>query len=157
MHLGGWNRNVYMKMKKFFLILGCVLALTALRASAASLTQTVAQINSDAQKEGGPAKVLESMSKSTGVSVATLEKEKTRTGLSYGDVFAAHTIAKISGKSFDEIAALKKKGETWDKIASDNGVETSGKKKTAAQPTPKPSPTPPKRSLQEEMKDRYKW
>ena len=145
-----------MKMKRFFLSLGCLLALTALRASAASLTQTVAQINSDAQKAGGPAKVLESMSKSTGVSVATLEKEKTRTGLSYGDIFAAHTIAKISGKTFDEIAALKKSGEPWDKIASDNGVETGGKKKMAAQPSPTPTATPPQKRLSDEMKERWK-
>ena len=143
-------------MKNIFLTVACLLALTALRVSAASLTQTVANINSDAQKEGGPAKVLESISKSTGVPVATLEKEKTRTGLSYGDIFAAHTVAKVSGKSFDEIAALKKKGEPWDKIASDNGVETGGKKKIAAQPSPKPSPTAPKRRLADEMKDRWK-
>jgi hypothetical protein len=146
-----------MKKKSFFLTLVCLLALTAMALAAASLTKTVANINADASKEGGPAKVLESISKSTGLPVATLEKEKTRTGLTYGDVFAAHTIAKACHKSFDEIAALKKKGETWDKIASDNGLETGGKKQTAStQPTPKPSPTPPRKSLADEMKDRLK-
>jgi len=146
-----------MKMKSFFLTLVCLLALTAMAVAAASLTKTVANINADASKEGGPAKVLEAMSKTTGVPVATLEKEKTRTGLSYGDVFAAHTLAKASGKSFDEIVALKKKGESWDKIASDNGLEIGGKKKMAStQPTPKPTPTPPKKSLADEMKERMK-
>ena len=145
-----------MKMKKFSLTLVCLLAVTGMRLSAASLTQTVASINSDAQKAGGPAKVLQSVSKSTGVPVATLEKQKTTTGLTYGDIFAAHTVAKASGKTFDEIVALRKKGDSWDKISTDTGVAPSGSKKTAAQPTPKPSPTAPKRTLADEMKDRWK-
>jgi hypothetical protein len=147
-----------MKMKKFFLSLACFLGLTALSASAASLSQTIASINSDAQKEGGPAKVLASISKSTGVPVATLEKEKTTTGLSYGDIYAAHTVAKASGKSFNDIVALKKKGDSWDKIAADNGLATSKKEAAAAAAAPsvKPSPTPPKRRLADEMKDKWK-
>ena len=143
-------------MKRFFLTCGCLLALMATSAFAASLSKTVAQINADASKEGGAAKVLESISKSTGVSASTLEKQKTKTGLTYGDVFAAHSIAKASGKSFDEIAALKKQGQTWDQIAEANGVETGGKKKVAAQPSPTPTATPPKRRLADEMKDRWK-
>ena len=145
-----------MKMTKFFLSLACLVGLSALSASAASLTKTVASINADAQKEGGPAKVLQSISKSTGVPVATLEKEKTKTGLTYGDIFAAHTVAKISGKTFDEIAALKKKGDSWDKIGEANGVDTGGKKKVAAQPSPSPSPSAPQKRLSDEMKERWK-
>jgi hypothetical protein len=146
-----------MKIRSFFLTLGCVLALSAPGVSAASLSKTVAQINADASKEGGPAKVLESMSKSTGVSAATLEKQKSKTGLTYGDVFAAHSIAKASGKTFDEVAALKAKGQTWDQIAEANGVETGGKKtQTAKAPTLTPSPTPPKKRLADEMKERWK-
>jgi hypothetical protein len=155
-HASGSDRIDYMKMKSFFLTFGCVLALTATGVFAASLSKTVAQINADAAKEGGPAKVLESMAKSTGVSAATLEKQKSKTGLSYGDIFAAHSIAKASGKSFDEIVALKKKGQTWDQIAEANGVETGGKKKTASGPSPTPTPTAPQRRLSDEMKDRYK-
>ena len=147
-----------MKMKKFLLTLACLLGLTALSASAASLSQTIASINSDAQKEGGPAKVLASIAKSTGVPVATLEKEKTTTGLSYGDIYAAHTVAKASGKSFNDIVALKKKGDSWDKIAADNGLATSKKEAAAAAAAQnvKPSPTPPKRRLADEMKDKWK-
>jgi hypothetical protein len=145
-----------MKTKNLFLTLALLLAMTAIRMSAASLNQTVASINADAKKEGGPAKVLQSISKSTGIPVATLEKES-KTGLTYGDVFAAHSIAKTSGKSFDEIAALRKKGQTWDQIADANGVDLGGKKKTqtAKAPLAKPSPTPPKKSLSQEQRERY--
>ena len=125
--------------------------------AAASLMQTVNNINSDAQKD--PKRALESISASTKVPVATLEKEKARhSGLTYGDLFAAHTIAKTSGKNFDEIATMKEKGQTWDKIADANGVATDSNKKTADKNAPKASPTPtaPAKSLFQEQKDRYK-
>lgn len=143
-----------MKTKSFFLTLASLLVLTAVQA--APLSQTVASINADAKKEGGPAKVVQSISKSTGVPAATIEKQKARIG-SYGDVFAAHSISKASGKSFDEIAALKKKGQTWDQIAEASGVTPVGKKgaKTAAQPTPKPSATRPQKTLKQLQHERY--
>jgi hypothetical protein len=145
-----------MKMKTFFVTLVFLLAITAIRISAATLNQTVASINADAKKPGGPAKVLQSISKSTGIPVATLEKE-TATGMTYGDVFAAHSIAKAAGKSFDEIAAMKKKGQTWDQIAEANKVDLSGKKKTQTTNAPpaKATPTPPKKTLRQEQAERY--
>ena len=145
-------------MKRFYLTLLILAALTTVGVQAASIEKTMANINADAAKPGGPEQVLKSISASTNVPVATLEKEKARTGMSYGDLFAAHSIAKASGKSFDQIAAMKKSGESWDKIADANNVSLGGKKanKQAAQPTPKPSPTPPQKSLFQEQRDRYK-
>jgi hypothetical protein len=125
---------------------------------AATIKQTVASINADASKPGGPERVVKSISKSTGIPAATLEKEKASTGLTYGDIFAAHSIAKASGKTFAEIAALKKKGQTWDQIAEANGVDIGGgKKNTTAknQPQAKPSPTPPQKTLQQLQRERY--
>jgi len=108
-----------MKMKSLFVSLAFLLAMTAV-GLAASLNQTVANINAEAKKDA--AKTSQSVSKSTGVPVATIEKEKAKTGLSYGDIFAAHSIAKAAGKSFDDIAPAKKKGQTWDQIAEANRV-----------------------------------
>jgi hypothetical protein len=131
-------------------------SLATLHVQAATIKQAVASINADASKPGGPERVLKSISKSTGVPAATLEKQKAKSGLSYGDVFAAHSIAKVSGKSFDQIAALKAKGQSWDKIAEENNVSLGGEKvaKTNA-PAAKSSPTPPVKSLRQEMNDRY--
>ena len=146
-----------MKMKILSLAVVVLFSMTAL-GIAATIKQTVANINADASKPGGPAKVVQSISKSTGVPAATLEKQKTSTGLTYGDLFAAHSIAKASGKKFDEIAALKKKGQTWDQIAEANGVDIGGKKttsKTQAPTSSKPSPTPPQKTLQQEQRERY--
>lgn len=145
-----------MKMKSFFLTLVVLLSVTAVRVQAASIAQTIANINADAQKEGGPERALKTISASTHIPVATLEKEKAKSGLSYGDLFIAHAIASASGKSFDQIAALKAKGQTWDKIADDNNVSLGGKKvvkKVAAKPTP----TPPKKTLRQEQAERWQY
>jgi hypothetical protein len=144
-----------MKMKTAFFTL-LLVALMAFRLSAATLNQTIANINADAKKD--PAKALQSISASTKVPVATLEKEKAKyANFTYGDLFAAHSIAKASGKSIDDIAGLKNKGQTWDQIADANGVDLGGKKKTAqkTQAPVKPTPTPPKKTLRQEQAERY--
>ena len=146
-----------MNTKILSLTLVVLFSVAAAVVAAPTIKQTVASINADATKPGGPAKVVQSISKSTGVPAATLEKQKTSTGLTYGDLFAAHSIAKASGKNFAEIAALRKKGQTWDQIAEANGVDIGGKKTATAknQPQAKPSPTPPQKTLQQEMRERY--
>ena len=117
-----------MKMKNFFLTVVILLFATAVRLEAASIRQTIASINADAQKPGGPERVLKSISASTHIPVATLEKEKAKLGLSYGDLYVAHAIASAAGKKFDEIVKLKTQGQTWDKIADANNVSLGGKK-----------------------------
>ena len=144
-----------MKMKYFLFAVVAGFSLATLQVQAATIKQTIASINADASKPGGPETVLKSISKSTGVPVATLEKQKAKTGLNYGDVFAAHAIAKASGKSFDQIAALKAKGQTWDKIAEDNNVSLGGQKSaktTGANVSPTPAPRT--KTLAEEQRDR---
>jgi hypothetical protein len=143
-----------MKMKTFYLTLLVVASVTAVGIMAAPIDKTIANINADAQKEGGPERVLKSISASTHVPVATLEKEKAKSGLSYGDLYMAHSIASASGKSFDQIAALKSKGQTWDKIADENNVSLGGKK-VVKNAVAKASPTPAQKSLSQEQHDRW--
>jgi hypothetical protein len=147
-----------MKMKTLSFAIALVFSMATVGMAATSIKQTIANINADAGKPGGPAKVLQSISKSTGVPVATLEKQKTKTGWTYGDLFIAHSIAKAAGKSFDDIAAQKSKGGDWDKIAADNHVDLGGKKKTETAQAPakvKPTPTPPMKTLRQEQAERY--
>ena len=72
---------------------------------------------------------MKSISASTHVPVATLAKEKASTGLSYGDLYAAHAIANAAGKNFDQIVKLKTKGKTWEKVADESNVSLSKKEK----------------------------
>lgn len=134
-----------MKMKNLFLTLVILLFATAVRLEAATINQTIASINADAKKAGGPERVLKSISASTNVPVTTLEKEKATSGLSYGDLYVAHAIASSAGKKFNEIVRLKTQGQTWDKIADDNNVSLGGKKvkKAAANTTPNAAPKAP--------------
>lgn len=150
----------HMKMKPLLLTLAVLLSVaTAVLVQATSIEATMASINADAKKDGGPARVLQSISASTHVPVATLEKQKAKTNLNYGDLFVAHAIARASGKSFDEIAGMKMKGQSWPTIANANNVSLDGKKSTKkvaadANASASPSPTPMK-SLAQEQHDRW--
>ena len=64
----------------------------------------------------------------TNVAAATLEKEKARTGFSFGELYVAHSLALSTGKKFDAIAALKKRGQTWSQIARAHNVTLRGSK-----------------------------
>ncbi|PZR72391.1 MAG: hypothetical protein DLM73_13385 [Chthoniobacterales bacterium] len=140
-----------MKMKNVFTVM-VLLSLAAIRTQATPVDGTIASLNADAQKPGGPERVLKSISASTHVPVATLEKGKAKFNLSYGDLYMAHSIANASGKSFDEIAARKAKGDSWQKIADANNVSLDGKKKVVKQ-TPKGTPTPAPKNLSDSQRD----
>jgi hypothetical protein len=62
----------------------------------------------------------------TDVSATTLEQEKARTGLSFGDVYVAHSLALATKKKFSAIVALKKSGQSWAQIAKSHNVMLKG-------------------------------
>ena len=66
---------------------------------------------------------LARISVETGVPVATLQAERASTGLGWGELEKAHLLANSTGKSFDEIVALRKGGQGWGNIAHDNGLK----------------------------------
>ena len=65
---------------------------------------------------------LTRISNETGVPVATLQAERTSTGLGWGGLEKAHLLANASGQSFDTIAGKFQGGEGWGKIAHDYGL-----------------------------------
>jgi hypothetical protein len=65
---------------------------------------------------------LTRISNETGVPVATLQAERTSTGLGWGGLEKAHLLANASGQSFDIIVGKFQGGEGWGKIAHDNGL-----------------------------------
>jgi hypothetical protein len=70
-----------------------------------------------------PAANLDRISAATGVPVATLQTERSSTGLGWGSLEKAHLLANASGQSFDDIVALHQGGQGWGKIANDNGLK----------------------------------
>ena len=66
---------------------------------------------------------LDRISEATGVPVATLQTERSSTGLGWGSLEKAHLLANASGQSFEDIVALHQGGQGWGKIANDNGLK----------------------------------
>jgi len=62
----------------------------------------------------------------TDVAASTLEQEKARTGLSFGELYVAHSLALATRKKFSAIVALQKSGKTWAQIAKSHNVRLKG-------------------------------
>ena len=54
----------------------------------------------------------------TGVPVAILKKQRAATGLTFGELVVANSLASGSGKSFNQILAMKVKGQGWGQLAT---------------------------------------
>jgi hypothetical protein len=94
----------------------------------AAINKLIANINAAAKTN--KARMMKIMVINTDVAAATLEQEKSLTGLSFGEVYVAHSLAMASKKSFNEIVASKAKGQSWAAIAQ--ALKVSLKGSTAA-------------------------
>ena len=116
-------------MKTQIVMAGLTLALMtgapSLRAAGpkTDLEKSVVALDKAALKPEGHARVLEGISKDTGVPVKTLTEQRDKTKLGYGGLFIANALAKETGKTFDQIVALHKDGKGWGQIAHDNNVK----------------------------------
>jgi hypothetical protein len=90
----------------------------------AAIHKLIVDINAAAKTN--KARILRIIVINTDVAASTLEQEKSRTGLSYGEVYVAHSLAMASHKSFNQIAALKASGQSWAKIAQMHKVSLQG-------------------------------
>ena len=63
------------------------------------------------------------VSREFGVPVDLLEQQRTRTQLGYGGLMIANALARETGRSFDDIVAMKQSGMGWGRIAQENGVK----------------------------------
>jgi PIN domain nuclease of toxin-antitoxin system len=114
-----------MRVPALVLVLITLLSGTPARADESSaINKLIADINAAAKTN--KARMLRIIIINTDVAAAQLEQEKSRTGLSLGDVYVAHSLAMASHKSFDQIVALKAKGQGWAKIAQAHKVSLKG-------------------------------
>ena len=97
---------------------------TAQADDTAAINKLIADINAAAK--ANKARMMKIIIINTDVAASTLESEKSRTGLSLGDVYVAHSLAMASHKSFNQIAALKARGQSWAKIAQAHNVSLRG-------------------------------
>ena len=90
----------------------------------AAINKLIADI--DAAAKTNKARLLKIMVINTDVAASTLEGEKARTGLSFGEVYVAHSLAMASHKTFRQIVAAKTGGQSWAAIAAANKVSLKG-------------------------------
>ena len=98
-------------------------ATTMARADKPSDFNTSTGMNTQVQPTNGHDRVLSSISSETGVSVSTLQAQRAQTGLGFGELRTANLLANATGKSFNDIVALKNSGMGWGKIAKENNVK----------------------------------
>ncbi len=95
------------------------------------LDAKVSTLNTIEAKHGDQDAVFARISAETGVSVETLRKEKTETGLGFGGLLIANELAKASGKTFAAVAAEFKAGKGWGQIAAEANVKLGALMKSA--------------------------
>ena len=89
-----------------------------------AIAKLIADINAAAK--ANKARILRIIIINTNVAGPTLEQEQSRNGLSLGEVYVAHSLAMASQKSFNQIVALKAKGQSWAKIAQTHNISLKG-------------------------------
>ena len=62
----------------------------------------------------------------TDVASSQLEREKAETGMTFGDVYVAHSLSLATKKKFKAIVALHKSGQSWAQIAQSHKVSLKG-------------------------------
>lgn len=112
-------------MRHVFILMITLLSTAIVAADdSAAINKLIADINAAAK--ANKARMLRIMVLNTDVAASTLEEEKSRTGLSFGDVYVAHSLAMACHKSFKEIVALKASGRSWARIAETHKVSLRG-------------------------------
>jgi hypothetical protein len=113
-----------MSVPVFILMITLLSTAIARADDSGAINKLIVDINTAAKTN--KARILRIIVINTDVAASTLELEKSRTGLSYGDVYVAHSLAMASHKSFNQIVALKSGGQSWAKIAQMHKVSLRG-------------------------------
>ena len=89
-----------------------------------AIAKLVRDINAAARED--KRRMLSIIIINTNVAATTLEQQKARTGLSFGDLYVAHALSLATRKKFDTIVALKAGGRSWSQIARAHNVSLKG-------------------------------
>jgi hypothetical protein len=103
-----------------------ILISTALAAAdeSTAISKLIDDINAAVRTD--KARMLSIITINIDVATTTLEQEKARTGLSFGDIYVAHSLALATKKPFSSMVALKKSGQSWAQIAKSHNVTLKG-------------------------------
>lgn len=98
------------------------------QASVGDQTKAIARLIDDinAAARNNKQRTLSVITINTDVAATTLEQQKNKYGLSFGEVYVAHSLSLATRKKFDAIVALKKSGKSWAEIAREYKVSLKG-------------------------------
>jgi hypothetical protein len=96
----------------------------AVAADPKAIAQLIDDIN--AAVRTNKQRMLSIITINTDVAASTLEQQKKETGLTFGDVYVAHSLALATKKKFSTIVALHKTGQSWAQIAKSHNVSLKG-------------------------------
>jgi hypothetical protein len=115
-----------MKIKASALVAVTFLVTVALAVAdeSAAIAKLIDDINAAVRAD--KRRMLSLITINTDVAGTTLEQEKARTGLTFGDIYVAHSLSLATKKKFDAIVALKKGGQSWAQIARAHKVKLQG-------------------------------
>ena len=129
-------------MKKPFLIVIAIVLMPVLSSALdfeVSLKDKINSLNIEASASGGPDRIAGALAIEYGMKEEFILRQKTITGLSWGDLSVALYISNRTGKDMDIIVRDYKKGNAWGKVAKAYGIRTDdllstmGKAHSAAQ------------------------
>src|SRR3989337_1840610 len=131
-------------MKKIFMVIAAIVLMPAIASALdfeMSLTDKINSFNVEASASGGPDRVTGALAMELGVKQEFILRQKTMTGLSWGDLSVALYISNRTGKDITIIVNDYKKGtgNAWGRVAkqyairTDDLLTTMGKAHAAAQ------------------------
>lgn len=97
---------------------------TTVQADPAAIARLIDDINAAARRN--KERMLSIIVINTDVAGSTLEREKKETGMTFGDIYVAHSLSLATRKKFSAIIALHKSGQTWAQIAKSHNVTLKG-------------------------------
>jgi hypothetical protein len=96
----------------------------AVKADPKAIAKLIDDINAAARTN--KQRILSIIVINTDVAASTLEEEKSRNGLTLGDVYVAHSLVLATNKKPSAIFALHKSGKSWAEIARAHRVTLKG-------------------------------
>lgn len=96
----------------------------AARDDSRAVTKLIRDINAAVRED--KRRMLSIIVINTNVAATTLEQQKARTGLTFGDLYVAHALSLATRKKFTTIVALKTGGQSWAQIARAHKVSLKG-------------------------------
>jgi hypothetical protein len=89
-----------------------------------SLAKALAELDSQAGTfVQGYSLIAEAVALQTQLPAAKIKAQRSATGMGFGDLLVANSLAKGSGKSFNEILSMKAKSGTWDLLATKLSID----------------------------------